>query len=281
MELDTFKKYAKSHHLDPLVYFCGIDENLKPGAKYGPVQRDVFLIECCVSGYGSIEINGTVFPITPRSCYFLFPGDTVTHGTDEHDPRCGYWCAMNGLQIASALKKAGISSSSPFAPSQLFDDINSRLEEMYRTREENDLGADMRRTAHIYAILGSLLRMSTVNVDDKYSSVQKAIGYMEANYHRDMSVALLAGEIGLDRSYFSTLFKSQTGLSPHEYLTQLRVKKAASLLKDSAYSVGEISEAVGFDSGNFSRTFKQVIGMTPLEYRKSITKELSHLGINE
>ena len=149
MELHTFKSYAKAHQVEPLVYFCGIDENLEPGAKYGPVKRDVFLIECCVSGYGSIEINGTVFPITPRSCYFLFPGDTVTHGADMHEPRSGYWCAMYGLQIATALKKAGISSASPFAPPELFDEINSRLEEMYKTREENDMGADMRRTAHV------------------------------------------------------------------------------------------------------------------------------------
>ena len=129
----------------------------------------------------------------------------------------------------------------------------------------------MRRTAHVYAILGALLRTSTVA--DKYSSVQKAIGYMEANYHKDMSVSTLAGEIGLERSYFSTLFKSQTGLSPHEYLNQLRVKKAALLLKESSYSVSEIAEAVGFDFGNFSRNFKQIIGMTPLEYRKNITKQ--------
>ena len=270
MQIHTFKSYTNAHHIEPMVYVCGIDENLRPGAKCGPVQRDVFLIECCVSGYGTIEINGTVFPITPRSCYFLFPGDTVTHGADEHEPRCGYWCAMSGLQIASALKKAGISSSSPFAPPELFDDINSRLEEMYKTREENDLGADMRRTAHIYAILGALLRQGTST--DKYSSVQKAIGYIEANYHKDISVATLAAEIGLDRSYFSTLFKSQTGTSPHEYLTQLRVKKAASLLRESAYSVSEISEAVGFDSGNFSRSFKQIVGMTPLEYRKNVEK---------
>ena len=269
MKLETYKNIAKGHNLDPFVCFCGIDENLEPGIKYGPVCRDVFLIECCVTGYGSIDINGVTFPITPRSCYFLFPGDTVTHSADTVNPRCGYWCAVGGLQVATVLKQAGISSSSPFAPPELFDEINSRLEELYRTREENDLGADMRRTAHIYAILGALLRSSTAT--DKYSSVEKAIGYMETNYHKDISVATIACEIGLDRSYFSILFKSQTGISPHEYLSLLRVKKAAMLLKESAYSVAVISEAVGFDSGNFSRIFKQVTGMTPLEYRKTQT----------
>ena len=266
MELHTFKTYTKEHHMEPLVYFCGIDENLEPGVKCGPVQRDVFLIECCVSGYGGIEINGVNFPITPRSCYFLFPGDTVTHSADEVEPRCGFWCAMSGLQIASALKQAGISSSSPFAPPELFDEINSRLEEMYRTREENDLGADMRRTAHIYAILGALLRTSTVT--DKNSSVQKAIGYMETNYHMDLSVAALAGEIGLDRSYFSTLFKAQTGKTPHAYLTTLRIKKACTLMGQQNMSVSEAARSVGLDARNFARLFKKETGKTPKEYLK-------------
>ena len=86
MEFHSFKDYTKEHHMEPLVYFCGIDENLEPGVKCGPVQRDVFLIECCVSGYGGIEINGVKFPITPRSCYFLLPNKMVPSRTrlDPH-----------------------------------------------------------------------------------------------------------------------------------------------------------------------------------------------------
>lgn len=260
------EEFISERRLEPVVYYCGIDKNIMPGARYGPIKRDVFLVETCVHGYGAIIINGVEFKITPRSCYFLFPGDTVTHVTDEKEPREGYWCAIEGLQIANALNRAGVSSSAPFAPSEVFDEINAHVEDLYKTREENDLGADLRRTAHIYGILGALLR--TENAKNKNAWVQKAIGYMETSYHEQITVATIAAAIGLDRSYFSTLFKSQTGMSPHAYLTYIRIKKAASLIKEQDFSMAEIAEAVGLDVPNFARLFKREVGITPREYKK-------------
>ncbi len=262
------EQYVSEHRFEPVVYYCGIDKNLDPGARYGPVTRDVFLVECCHTGYGKIIINNREFSITPRSCYFLFPGDTVTHFADETNPREGYWCAIEGLQVSSALKKAGINSTAPFAPPEVFDEIYSHVENLYLTRDETDLGADLRRTSHLYSILGALLRKGEVT--DKNAWVQKAIGFMETNYPDNITVSSLASEIGLERSYFSTLFKSQTGVSPYAYLTYLRVKKAASLIKEGSYSMSEIAEAVGFDSQNFARIFRREIGVTPKEYKKEI-----------
>lgn len=264
------EQYISEHRFEPVVYYCGIDKNLKPGAVYGPVIRDVFLVECCISGYGKIRINDREFPITPRSCYFLFPGDTVTHFADVNEPRSGYWCAVEGLQIATVLKRAGITSESPFAPEEVFDELCSHVTELYMTRDETDFGADLRRTAHLYGILGAVLRTSSAV--DKNTWVQQAIGYMETYYPLNISISTLAGEIGLDRSYFTTLFKEQTGISPYSYLTYIRVKKAASLIKDGKYSMTEISENVGLDPQNFARIFKREIGMTPKEYKKEIEK---------
>ncbi len=264
----SIEHYISEHRFEPVVYYCGIDKSLEPGARYGPVTRDVFLVECCIRGYGTIIINNQEYPITPRSCYFLFPGDTVTHTADTENPREGYWCAIEGLQVASALKRAGITSSAPFAPAEVFDEIYSHVEELYMTRDETDLGADLRRTSHLYSILGALLRKGEVT--DKNAWVQKAIGFMETNYPDDISVASLASEIGLDRCYFSTLFKTQTGISPYSYLTYLRVKKAASLIKDGGYSMSEIAEAVGLDAQNFARIFRKETGISPREYKKEI-----------
>lgn len=265
------EEYSSKHRFEPVVYYCGIDKDLKPGASYGPVVRDVFLVECCVSGYGTIIINNVEFPITPRTCYFLLPGDSVTHVTAKDEPRTGCWCAIEGLHIENALKRAGISSSSPFAPPEVFDEINAHVEELYATRDENDLGADLRRTAHIYSILGSLLRVG--GSTDKNVWVEKAIGYMETNYPSDISIAALASEVGLERTYFSTLFKTHTGSSPHEYLTYLRIRKAASLVKDDELSMSEIAETVGLDPKNFTRIFKREIGMTPREYKRKVSED--------
>lgn len=262
----TREKYITEKRMTPVVYFAGIDKNITPGARCGPVIRDVYLIECCIRGYGTIIINGTEHPITPRCCYFLFPGDTITHVTDDKLPREGYFAAVEGIEFASALKSAGITSESPFAPPEIFDEVYSHLETLYKMRDESDLGADLRRTSHLYAILGVLLRDRVES--DKDAAVKKAIAFMETNYHSDISVSTLASEVGLERSYFSSLFKSQTGTSPHAYLTYLRIKKASSLMLDGAYSMAEIASAVGLDSQNFARIFKREVGVTPLEFKK-------------
>lgn len=265
-DFSVIEKYIGERREEPAVFYCGRDYGLLPGAHYGPVTRDVFIIECCTRGYGAIEINNASYPVLPGCCYFLMPGDLVTHRADEKEPREGYWCSVDGLQIASALKKAGISSTSPFAAPEAAQRIQPILKKLYDTRTENDTGADMRRTACIYEILGELLRTATAT--DKNVWVQKAVGYMEANYPSDISVASLAAEIGLDRSYFSTLFKEHTGISPHAYLISLRIRKAAYLIKEGSYTVADVAEAVGLDAQNFSRLFKRETGISPREYKK-------------
>lgn len=266
----TKPRFLNDHRYEPIVYYCSIDKDLKPGAICGPMRRDVFLIECCSEGYGGLIINGKHFDITPRSAYFLFPGDDVTHLTDVDNPREGYFCALSGLQVEAELKRAKISSESPFAPPEAYDEIYAHLKELYDTREEADFGADLRRTAHIYNILGALLR--TGASVDKNTWVQNAIGYMEKNYNNAISVAEIASEIGLDRSYFSTLFKEQTGMSPHSYLTRMRIKKAEVMMQSENYTMARIAEAVGLDPENFTRLFRREVGISPKDYKNSLKK---------
>lgn len=247
-----------------------IDKDLRPGSKCGPVIRNVFLIECCTSGYGSITINDKVFPITPRSAYFLLPGDTVTHRADEKEPREGYYAAFWGMEYASILKRAGISAENPFAPPETFDEILMHTRAIYEMQGDADLGAELRRQSHLYAMFGALLRSS--DTTDTNARVARAIGYMETNYPNPISVELLADEVGLERTYLSTLFKEHTGTTPHAYLTSIRVKMATELMQDDRYSISEIAEAVGLAPDNFARIFRRELGLTPLEYKRTHKK---------
>lgn len=262
-----YERFVKEHREEPSICHCGRDENLKPGVRFGPVIRDIYIVECCTGGFGSVIINGTEFPLKKGDCYFLFPGDTVTHTAAEVNPREGVWCAMDGLGIGAVLRKAGITSMSPFAPKEAFDEITRAVSSVVDMRDENDAGADLRRTALIYSVLGALMKYTSAS-SDKNIWVKKAIGVMETNYHENITVEDIAFEIGLDRSYFSTLFKAQTGKTPHAYLTTLRIKKACTLMGQQNMSVSEAARSVGLDARNFARLFKKETGKTPKEYLK-------------
>ena len=260
--------FIDKRRFEPMVYHCGKDENLPPGIQYGPVKRDVFIVECNISGYGSVSINGKEFRVTPGCCYFICPGDTVVHKADFVDPRKGFWCAIDGLQIGGVLKRVGISADNPFAPKAVFSEICDILREIYESSDETDPGADFRRTSCVYRILGALMR--DCSAADSNSRIQKAIGFMEANYPFYISVDALAEEMGLERSYFSTLFKAKTGISPHAYLSSLRIKKAVSLMGEDNLSTAEIAEAVGLDPQNFARLFKRITGKSPRDYKRGM-----------
>jgi len=92
---------------------------------------------------------------------------------------------------------------------------------------------------------------------------------MEADYPEPLSVEDLSRTLGLERTYFSSLFKEKTGYSPYRYLTALRIKKACLLLAETDFSVAEVAELVGLDARNFARLFKKEIGKTPLEYKRA------------
>ncbi len=244
------------------------DKNLTPGASYGPAIRSVYIFECCVSGYGSVIINGREFPVSPGDFYVLLPGDTVTHTASITEPRSGYWATLDGPDIGELLARCGISSSNPFAPKELFSLLLGCTEALYNMRNETDAGAELRRAAYVYTMLGELSRH--VEGNDSRIPIRRAIGIMETHYNENLSIQHLADSVGLERSYFSTLFKNVTGLSPHSYLTKIRIQHFCSLIKNEDISISYAAECVGLDPQNFARLFKRETGRTPYEYKKTL-----------
>jgi len=262
-----YERFADERREEPTFYCGGWDDNLPPGVHYGPVIRDIYIVECCTDGYGSVIVNGTEYPVGPGDCYILFPGDVVEHTADFVNPRRGVWCAVDGLSLREVFTRVGISSTSPFAPKAAFEEVYEQLVALMNLWDHADPGADYRRTACVYGLLGALLRY-TPAASDKNRWIKQAVGIIETRYHEPLSVGGLARETGLDRSYFSTLFREQMGMTPYAYLTSLRIRKACALLRKKDLSVGQVAASVGLDSRNFSRLFKKEIGKTPKEYRE-------------
>lgn len=90
------------------------------------------------------------------------------------------------------------------------------------------------------------------------------MNYLNAHYAEDISLKRIADELHLNPSYISQLIKNETGLTYTQYITELRIGKAKELLKNTALSLAEISDAVGFnDYFYFIKKFKREVGVTP------------------
>jgi signal transduction histidine kinase/DNA-binding response OmpR family regulator/ligand-binding sensor domain-containing protein len=78
----------------------------------------------------------------------------------------------------------------------------------------------------------------------------------------------LARDLGVSRSVLFKKLKTLTGLSPNEFIKEIRIKHAAKLIIDDEYSMAQIAYMTGFnDSHYFSKCFKKYFGVTPTEYK--------------
>ena len=82
-----------------------------------------------------------------------------------------------------------------------------------------------------------------------------------------LSVDMIAEEVGMSRGHLNRKLKEIVGLSPHDFIRQMRLEQAACLLATSEMNISEVVYACGFsNSASFSTIFKKSYGLTPSEY---------------
>ena len=83
----------------------------------------------------------------------------------------------------------------------------------------------------------------------------------------DITIEKIAARLGLDHSYFSSLFRKEMGVSPKHYLLNYRMNVALSLMRKNNISVSVAAYSVGYtDICNFSKMFRKTFGMSPVKY---------------
>ncbi|CAG7627896.1 helix-turn-helix domain-containing protein [Paenibacillus allorhizosphaerae] len=107
--------------------------------------------------------------------------------------------------------------------------------------------------------------------DDKLRKmVELAMQYMDAHYMRDLSLDECAEVCGANVFVLSRSFKRVTGQNFIDYLTDLRIGKAKTLLRDTEHKINDIAERVGYQHSYFNRLFKKFEGVTPTQYRERV-----------
>ena len=99
--------------------------------------------------------------------------------------------------------------------------------------------------------------------------IMDAFGYMQEHYQESLSLTDISSVLGISSSYFSHLFKKQTGKNYVEYLNEIRLKAVMEDLKNSDFKIAVIAEKNGFHNFEyFSRFFKKATGLSPVKWRQ-------------
>ena len=100
--------------------------------------------------------------------------------------------------------------------------------------------------------------------------MEEATQYFNEHFAEEISIEQYAMDKHLSTSWFIRSFKRYNGVTPMQYILNLRITNAKTLLRTTTYSVAEVASIVGYDNPlYFSRLFKKQTGLPPSEFRNN------------
>ena len=103
--------------------------------------------------------------------------------------------------------------------------------------------------------------------------IRKVMDYIADHYAEELPLEQVSGMVNYQNTYFSRLFKTETGCSYSDYVFRVRILRALELLGAKDLQIGEIAKKCGFsDISYFSMRFRQLCGMTPREWRDNYSE---------
>lgn len=98
--------------------------------------------------------------------------------------------------------------------------------------------------------------------------LQRAVEYLLAHMDTDVRLTTLAAEVGLSPFHFARAFKASVGLAPHQYVSEMRLETARTLLTATTRSLTDIALSLGYDSSShFSNAFRRRFAVSPSRFR--------------
>ncbi len=247
-------------------------EECKKGHEFGPAIREYYLIHYVISGKGIFQRNNQTITLEKNSMFLIRPYEMTFYRADFEDPWHYIWVGFEGSLIEELLQFTGLKddASTLYAPylRDLFLSVKS-AEHLNKTTEIFLCG----KIFEMFSILqeAHIQKSDLTRSSSRY--VKYAQDYLKANYASPLRISTLAEMLGIDRRYLCRIFYRATGETPQEYLINIRLKKAAELLRTGQYTVGEVARSTGYeDIFNFSKMFKKRYGLSPSSYMQGKTK---------
>ena len=267
--------------LNPVVVCSGIFDGseLPPGRLEKRYVYDLE-IEYFIRSEGGIYVNDEfirfrdgdinvrqpgqcVCGVLPYECY------SVTINLDGDYERTRFYSPSYSGDVFRKIHYAQIRSLPALIPASKTKAIAQTMREIVISNQyKTEIGA-LRTKALAAQLIYELVLCSSEN--RIVSPITEVITYINSHFTQNITAAELTEISGLSKTTFYRQFMKKTGLTPVNYILNLRIQKAAGLLQsiDDEVPVAKIAELCGFlDQSYFTHLFKRFYGCTPSDLRK-------------
>lgn len=237
--------------------------------RWGPGTREIYSLHYILSGKGYVVFRGETYDLSAGDAFMIFPEEEILYYPEESDPWAYRWVDFKGADAKALVGRTFFSKKSPVARGI------QGVEPLFHIYEEGAYKEFLkeRYAAKVYLLLTYFFK-NTKEPEEKRSYFEEAAELIQNSYWKqELNVGQLAMSLSVERSYLYRLFMEHIGVSPQEYITEVRMERACELLQSGEFSVQAVACSVGYkDALYFSRVFRKRKGIAPSNYRSKRTE---------
>lgn len=261
--------------IDISLSYCGIQQ-CSPLHNNGPEIRETSFLHIVLSGKGTLQIGGETFSLKENDAFLIPSGLSAQYTADRYDPWKYMWVGFSGLMSFDVMTLAGFSKQCPVRHMPTVgNEMCSYIEgmiEAYRLTYADEF----KRNGYFFLFIGTLIdsyqgqgMAGEVKNHQCYLYAHQAYDCIMRNFANKITIGAIADIVGLSRSHLFTCFKKTYQISPKQFLDQVRMENAASMLISKKLNIAQIARNVGFeDELAFSKAFKSYFKYCPTDFRK-------------
>lgn len=224
--MDKIKFAAMPTEHENRLYLTTIGEaEMMPGQVCGPRVRSYCLLHYITKGKCKFHVNGMTYHLQAGQGFFIAPDYETRYETDGDEPWNYIWVGAAGEEMKHLMHVLGLSQANPIFSCHQGDRLVHCVRDMLQHRQLT-MTDHYFRMSTLYRFIAILSEERQVNqpLASVNSYIANVMTYVRHHLHEHMSTADIAATMNLNRSYLSSLFRSQTGMTLRSYIQLGSVK---------------------------------------------------------
>lgn len=240
--------------------------------QYAPHSHETFSIGAIEAGCQVNRIRGCQQYSQPGDLYLINPG--VVHEGAPAEGGYRYRMIYPGEDLYRSIMEDVTGRPIKGTPAFMQQTVNDEglVQAFYQAHKVLENGGAMEGEESMFIVLAKIFRrhgdaVLHIDVGEERNTIRKARDYLTDNYAMDVGLEELAMIAGLSRAHFIRAFRKAFHITPHAYLTDVRIRRARRLLRLGGNPSSVAIECGFADQAHFTRHFKARIGVTPGQFR--------------
>ncbi|MHC4871191.1 MAG: AraC family transcriptional regulator [Planctomycetota bacterium] len=256
---------AESNISTNCVYLTGIGTFESLGNFRFEQIPSIYSIHVCTAGQGVIKYQNKETEFSQGDLFAFIPGHRIEYYDYPETPWKYLWITLEGNEAERMLAEAGITADNTH--------LANFTEQLETANILKDIELEFSRSnvtpfksaAMAYSLFDCICRYTTPQASDRCRQVSALCrSIIDNQYMEDIGIEQISEKLEISRATLFRKFKKDYGLSPKEYMVKVRVDKALYLMKNTRYSLKQISKATGFNSSSyFCRILKKHTKLSP------------------